>query len=48
MRAGLVKNISLAETQNAIHDVHICHKALRIISHDEYICPLGLKGLMAL
>ena len=48
MRAGLVKNISLAETQNAIHDVYICHKALRIISHDEYICPLGLKGLMAL
>ena len=46
MGAGVVKNIFLAETQNSIYYVYIHHKGTRIISHDVYIGPVGLKGLI--
>ena len=45
MGAGVVKNIFLAETRNGIHDLYYVTRALRIISHDLYIRPVGLKGL---
>ena len=46
MGSGVVKNIFLAETQNGIHDVNNVTRALRIIFHDVYIRPAGLKELI--